>query len=391
MTHTYFIIPTNSADVIRARILFPVGSSDEPEGSFGLSHLLEHILYAQITRGFKARHKDYLSSLLLATTYYDSIQFDITVLAEDGDELVQLIDNLLTLDDAGLADLLETERSLVSKELMAEEQAENWKIDRDEGKWLYPAEFSHLIAGNSSDVNKISVIDIKNWHQQALNKNGLCVIVSQDIDLNSHGFKKRTSGPWRSDVGEFKLIGQPRKRVFKVSGDDDTVLQVHLMMQLGSPTAAAMAGIFEQYLECELSARYDDSGASYYYHVERYAVGSTAELTISIVLSDDAADNEESFVRQLIADTLAMSDQDFQIIRKHYLQLQRVLHADDGANWNILAETITTSGEVHQSSSKYIDFLGSITHAEFNTFLQDNVEGLLEPWVAVRRPADGLV
>jgi predicted Zn-dependent peptidase len=71
MKITHIRTPLHDTSVIRACLVLPLGSAFDPSDKAGLTHVLEHCLYAQAVQAWQNGQKQYVLEFFTATTFRD--------------------------------------------------------------------------------------------------------------------------------------------------------------------------------------------------------------------------------------------------------------------------------------------------------------------------------
>ncbi len=179
-------VEDNRAPIVMTQVWYQVGSVDEPTGKGGISHLLEHMMFKgthkvsgddfdKIVSRFGGSQNAFTSSDY--TGYYQlypAQQLELAVELE-ADRMTNLV---LASED------LQTERSVVMEE-RRERVDDNPDAQAYEALLglAYPtAPMANPVIGSMSDLESITLDDLKNWYQQWYSPSNAVLVVVGSVD-----------------------------------------------------------------------------------------------------------------------------------------------------------------------------------------------------------------
>ena len=179
-------VEDNRAPIVMTQVWYQVGSVDEPTGKGGISHLLEHMMFKgthkvsgedfdKIVSRFGGSQNAFTSSDY--TGYYQLYPAQQLALAVEleADRMTNLV---LAKED------LQTERSVVMEE-RRERVDDNPDAQAYEALLglAYPtAPMANPVIGSMSDLESITLEDLKNWYQQWYSPSNAVLVVVGSVD-----------------------------------------------------------------------------------------------------------------------------------------------------------------------------------------------------------------
>ncbi len=184
-----FVKVDKRAPVVVSQVWYKVGSSYEPNGITGISHALEHMMF----EGSKNYPGDEFSSIIAAnggeenaTTDYDYTYFFQTLSADKLAISFQL--------EADRMQNLILSPTAFNKEIKVVREERRMRIDTNpQGitfeRFMAAAYLSnpyhHPVAGWMSDLNHMTVNDVRNWYHQWYAPNNAIIVVVGDVNPNN--------------------------------------------------------------------------------------------------------------------------------------------------------------------------------------------------------------
>jgi zinc protease len=174
------------APVVTAQIWYKVGSSYEPKGLTGISHLLEHMMFRGTHKYGPNELKRIITSNggeINAGTSYDYTMYYETV-AEDKLPIVLAIEadrmqGLLLDKDAFTQEL----QVVIEERRLRTQDDPQAKTYEKFAAMAHTAEpYRHPIVGWQTDLEKLKVSDVKQWYQQWYAPNNAIIVIVGDVD-----------------------------------------------------------------------------------------------------------------------------------------------------------------------------------------------------------------
>ena len=181
-----FVKQDHRAPIVVSQVWYRVGSSFEPRGRTGISHLLEHMMFKGTKRYPEGRFSEVVSRQGSRenaftgrdfTAYFEMLAADRLAVAFELEA-----DRMANLDIR--AEALATERGVVLEERRLRTD------DRPEGRFLerYSAiaesgtSYAHPIIGWRDDINAIDEDDLKNWYRTWYSPANANLVVAGAVD-----------------------------------------------------------------------------------------------------------------------------------------------------------------------------------------------------------------
>lgn len=197
--------PDRRSPVVVVQVWYKVGSSYEPEGLTGISHMLEHMMF----KGTDELKPTEFSSLIAANGGEDNAftSFDYTAyfqrISSDRLELC------LRLEADRMRDLVIDEQELLKeRDVVAEER--RWRYDDNPQsltfeKFMataYPSgPYHHPIIGWMQDIQSYTAEAARGWYRQWYAPNNATLVVVGDVEPESvHALAKQYFGPLQPSV-----------------------------------------------------------------------------------------------------------------------------------------------------------------------------------------------
>ena len=213
------------APVAVTQVWYKVGSSYEPQGITGLSHMLEHMMF----KGTEQHPKDNFSMSVSAdggilnaftaddvTVYHEQVAASKVpqMLALEADRMVNIV---LNPDD------LRSELQVVKEErrMRIEDSPEGHLFERFNAAAFISSPYHHPTIGWMHDIDQYNTKDLREWYQKWYAPNNAIVVVVGDVDPKSimaevekqFGHLSRREIPVLKNVGEVEPLGERRVQV----------------------------------------------------------------------------------------------------------------------------------------------------------------------------------
>lgn len=181
-----FVKPDNRAPVVVSQIWFPVGSSYEPPGSTGVSHVLEHMMF----KGTETLEPGEFSQIIAReggrqnaftgrdfTAYFEQLGADRLEIAFEleADRLANIVFD---------AEEFEREREVVREErrLTVEDDPTSVAHERFGTLAWATSPYRQPIIGWESDLKQLELDDIRNWYERHYSVNNALLVVVGDVE-----------------------------------------------------------------------------------------------------------------------------------------------------------------------------------------------------------------
>ncbi len=173
----------HTAPVVSVQVWYKVGSRNEGEGSNGLSHQLEHLMFkgttdrpVQFGRLFSA-----LGSEFNAFTSYDETAYFGTVQRDKLEALLTLESD--RMENALVAkEQLNSEKRVVISELQGYENSSGYRLDRAIKRAAFPNHpYGLTVGGTKADVEKFTLEQVKNYYQTYYSPNNATLVITGDF------------------------------------------------------------------------------------------------------------------------------------------------------------------------------------------------------------------
>lgn len=174
------------SSVVVSQVWYKVGSSYEPEGKTGMSHVLEHMMFkgtpdypagkfSEIIAYNGGRENAFTSKDY--TAYFQRIASDRLELCLELE--ADRMQNLL-LDEKEFKKEVEVVKE--ERRLRTEDKPTSLTYERFNAAAFKTGAYHHPVIGWMEDLNNLTVEDLRNWYRQWYTPNNATLVVSGDVD-----------------------------------------------------------------------------------------------------------------------------------------------------------------------------------------------------------------
>lgn len=169
---------------IQFLLCFNAGLVYEPEDKYGITHLLEHMLFRGIGRYNYNELENCFSNMgteVYAKTGYDYMLLSFSVLSSEIEKSIEYLNELFLPPNWSSTDL-KKEKEIVKHEIALKGIDFSKRI-----KVLYNNSFMNKsVMGNISTVERISLKELKKYYSEVVKPNNCTLFISGDISEHDH-------------------------------------------------------------------------------------------------------------------------------------------------------------------------------------------------------------
>jgi zinc protease len=181
------VLPRKRAGIVVCDLFYPVGSADEPPGQTGLAHFLEHMLFKGTER-FPKGHIDQLAFIAggqaNAETGEDYTHYWFSLPSSHWEMALQIEADRMTQVRFD-PDEVEAERQVIGEERAREAESPQVRLDQMHQSVSYLKHpYRNPVLGWPEDVARITVEDLRHFHELHYRPNGAVLVLAGDVDPN---------------------------------------------------------------------------------------------------------------------------------------------------------------------------------------------------------------
>jgi len=232
--------PDHRAPVVVSQLWYKVGSSYEPSGTTGISHVLEHMMF----KGSEKHPAGEFSSIISRnggrenaftgpdyTAYFQTLHRD--KLAVSFELEADRMRGLTLLDEE-----FQKERQVVIEErrLRTEDNPESLLYEQVKATAFMSHPYHHPIIGWMADLESLKIEDLRAWYQRWYQPNNATLVVAGDVDPDAvYALAKKHFGPIPNTPVE------PPKALREVPQQGERRVELHRPAKVPSLILAAHA------------------------------------------------------------------------------------------------------------------------------------------------------
>ena len=386
-----YIKPDSRAPVVLSQIWYKVGSTYEPKGLTGISHMLEHMMF----KGTDKYTKEQMNSLVEnnggAQNAFTS--FDYTAYYQFWHK--KNLELSLSLESSRMSNLLfdnnefmpEKKVVLEERSLRVDDKAISYAFEQFM-QLAYKANSRHVpIIGWREDIEGYTLANLKSWYQQNYAPNNASIVIVGDVDASStHSMIKECfSNTHRSQIPKLPLeptllnAGYRHTQVQKSPNDTEVIIMGYMspslttsysdndpfaLMILNSILGDADASILQQKLTrdeslcCDIDSEYSP-----------FIRGEDIFIITAIANQDQNLENIQERIESIISDLQKNSVTEAQLNRaKVVIKSDKIFSMDSlETQANLIGSLASINLDVHYY--KYIDKLYDVTVKDIDRVL----------------------
>ncbi len=265
--------PDHRAPIAVVQIWYKVGSANESPGKRGISHLLEHMMFKSYKNPQLAQ--DFWQLTRIGAKRNAFTHRDYTFYFYIADKKV--LPTMIRLESERMRGLYASEQSLKIEKKIIQEEFNN-QLSKDPFYFLddliYQKAFQNSgyqypIIGNLLDIQKLSLSQLKQWHQQYYTPDNAILVVVGDVDVKEifkwveryfSGIHKQRTLPLYKSIKKNSLESARTELHFVLPGrPDQLTVGGKLLMGFRVPSIKTAIPIQEAYA-LEVLAGWLDSG-----------------------------------------------------------------------------------------------------------------------------------
>ncbi len=259
-----FVVEDHSSPVATVQVWYRVGSRNESYGITGISHLLEHMMFRP-SKGIKGDYSqiiDRMGGFDNAFTTRDATAYYAMIPSNRVEEVLRMeADRMRNLTFEGF----DEEREVVKEE-------RRWRTENMPSgvvyEMLYATSFiahpyRHPVIGWMSDLNNITLEDVKEYYDTYYAPNNAAVIVVGDVDSDEiYEWVKKYFGDYESkDIPEVKTKEPEQRGIRKADIKKEgfsKILTISWHIPSGKNEDIYALNVLTEYLNSKTSELYKD-------------------------------------------------------------------------------------------------------------------------------------
>lgn len=369
MKITHIRTPLHDTSVIRACLVLPLGSAFDPSDKAGLTHVLEHCLYAQAVQAWQNGQKQYVLEFFTATTFRDHIEFDIIVSVGDEGCIDELLANL-TMPLKITEDAFRRELETLHRELIEQESHPDYAHEQAEAQWLYPETIKKPNGGTSASIRNIELADVVEWHS-TLSDSEILLITTENY-YSKMPLKEAQS--WRnSHPVAFEHVAGPANLKLDRSYGEDAIIHVFLMAQVANESHNNYLLLLCALLDNQLRMQAEASGDMYYFGTDTFTVGAQTELSLTVTVAPEKVSYYQAFLRDVLEKAGDISETDFIDLRDKLAKTQSITQSDPAVRFANYCFSAIAWGQSWHEYHEAEKSLARVELAEFLKFLERHI------------------
>ncbi|MBA3679298.1 insulinase family protein [Candidatus Saccharibacteria bacterium] len=366
---------------IAFNVMFLVGSQHETAKNNGISHLLEHLIvqHLQKTEGWI---KPYYLDQLIGETHKNRTEFYTTLIQTDLDKAINIINNIYNFTMPP-EEAFEAEKAVVLEELLAEEEDEYYKFDRESDKWFYGKDTRSLpIGGTLRSLSKMTSKEVWEFYNRHYTVSNSLVAICGDIDQNllNKNFKTKNVG-LKPKISDSLMRFEADDRV-QIQDDhkDQLAYNEGWVMQTKEYQEIIELEFFVAFLNDFLFDTMRSKGLCYRCEVYAYTFVPFTEVTMNIWLESKKLKSFQKALQLVVKNIESIfSENNLAAYKDEFLKIQ-ILNVTDlnsfagNMNWY---QAFFNAEYSHQSQSRIIDGITSAKMIKIFNELKMNKPGVI--------------